>query len=711
MEIKRLFILVIMNIICIDIYSNDSYYYAFDKQISITLMSNKLALHNDDNLSNELIENTISKYQLVGEWKNNNLYIIENVKRTSQLFSFDTSEKISCLPVYLINDMEAVLFNEIILSPRVSEYDMTEIISQYNITLKKDGGIYQIYSVPVGMNPISIANMIYKTGNFKFAYPHFFVPAESFAYIPNDPYFPYQITCHNTGQVFNDNHSGTFDADIDAPEAWEITKGSPDIIVAVFDDGVTSNHPDLPNLRQVRLNGSNFGSGDPDDPSPVDNNNHGNACAGVIAATMDNNEGIAGIAPNCKIMPLRWDSTTTEEGFADGINFAVNNGARILSCSWGYKTSLSTFKPAIVTAIENAIESGVVVVFAAGNTATRNKLKKGFVTFPANADVEHLITVGASDRNDEIANYSPKSLQIDLVAPSHKAYSQNMKNETFEMWSLDVPGNIGYNPANDLRDSIPIGEILPNMGINHLSYTGRFGGTSHACPVVAGVAALVLSVNPYLLPSEVFSILTNTCDKIGNNSYENGKNDDFGNGRVNAYAAVLAAKTKYIQNHTYQSGSVVAETYPEIIAGYAVTDSQPYGNVILEAGSDVTFRATDRVVLMPGFHAKVGSKLHVKIEATSTNPIAHAPQRIAPKSSTTPKDNIESSVEVITSNSIEGIACETISSTSIYTISGQLLQTIAGGINNLSHLPSGMYILQHRMSDGSVRSEKIANNK
>lgn len=287
MEIKRLFILVIMNIICIDIYSNDSYYYAFDKQISITLMSNKLALHNNDNLSNELIENTISKYQLVGEWKNNNLYIIENVRRTSQLFSFDISEEISCLPVYLINDMEAVLFNEIILSPRVSEYDMTEIIDQYNITLKKDGGIYQIYSVPVGMNPISIANMIYKTGKFKFAYPHFFVPAESFAYIPNDPYFPYQISCHNTGQVFNDNHSGTFDADIDAPEAWEITKGSPDIIVAVFDDGVTSNHPDLPNLRQVRLNGSNFGSGNPDDPSPVDNNNHGNACAGVIAATME----------------------------------------------------------------------------------------------------------------------------------------------------------------------------------------------------------------------------------------------------------------------------------------------------------------------------------------------------------------------------------------------------------------------------------------
>lgn len=71
---------------------------------------------------------------------------------------------------------------------------------------------------------------------------------------------------------------------------------------------------------------------------------------------MDNHEGIAGIAPHCKIMPLRWDSKTTEDGFVDGINFAVDNGASILSCSWGYNTPISTFKPALVTAIENAIK-------------------------------------------------------------------------------------------------------------------------------------------------------------------------------------------------------------------------------------------------------------------------------------------------------------------------------------------------------------------
>ncbi len=95
-----------------------------------------------------------------------------------------------------------------------------------------------------------------------------------------------QITCHNVGQEFNDGHTGTTDADIDAPEAWNITRGNEDIIIAVLDEGVTPDHPDLPNARQLRLNGSNFAApydqSNPNDPSPIGNGNHGNACAGVF---------------------------------------------------------------------------------------------------------------------------------------------------------------------------------------------------------------------------------------------------------------------------------------------------------------------------------------------------------------------------------------------------------------------------------------------
>jgi hypothetical protein len=112
-------------------------------------------------------------------------------------------------------------------------------------------------------------------------------------------------------------------------------------------------------------------------------------------------------------------------------------------------------------------------------------------------------------------------------------------------------------------------------------------------------------------------------------------------------------------------------------------------------------------VLKPGFHAKAGSNLHIKIEVPTTN-VASAPQRVAP---TTPSDDTNSTDEIVNNIGLENAENKVIVSTSIYTISGQLIQTILGGQRDVAHLPNGMYLLQHRMSDGSVRSEKIANNK
>jgi hypothetical protein len=123
----------------------------------------------------------------------------------------------------------------------------------------------------------------------------------------------------------------------------------------------------------------------------------------------------------------------------------------------------------------------------------------------------------------------------------------------------------------------------------------------------------------------------------------------------------------------------------------------------------------DKIVLKPGFHAKKGSKLHIKPDTTlleAIGPISStssAPQYVAPKSSTPTDDRIVPVKEIITNNSLQNVASEFIISTAIYTVSGQLLQIVEGGHHNVSHLPNGMYILQHRMSDGSMRSEKVAN--
>ena len=128
------------------------------------------------------------------------------------------------------------------------------------------------------------------------------------------------------------------------------------------------------------------------------------------------------------------------------------------------------------------------------------------------------------------------------------------------------------------------------------------------------------------------------------------------------------------------------------------------GHLLVKAGNEVRIKDT--------FYAKAGSDVHIMIDPLCYTPPTQSssdPQRIAPRASAAPRD--DTTEKNANGNPIESIDNEVIVSTSIYTISGQLIQTIAGGQRNLAHLPNGMYILQHRMSDGSVRSEKIANTK
>lgn len=541
--ITALVMLLLLPLTC---KSEDLFYYAGKETYSLISVPTKRATLDPPSLkrdSDSYVERIGARIHMTNSTKT-------QIPDEKQNKIFEINGKLS-LPVFSVNNkVEVVLLPEIVVKPKLSSYDISPFVDKYQLKLVKHTDLYQIYSVPVESDVINIANKLYESNEFDFAYPNLFCPVESHSHIPNDPYFQYQIACHNTGQTLINGHSGTINADINAPEAWDITTGSPYVVVAVFDEGVSSNHPDLPNSRQIRLSGSNFGSGNPDDPSPIDNCNHGNACAGVIAATMDNNEGIAGIAPSCKIMPIRLDSTSSPTDIANGIQFAMNHGAKIISCSFGYQDSGSTpnLFPAITAAIQTAIQHNVVVLFSTGNTADY-PFSNGEVEFPANADISNLITVGASDRYDCAALYSPRSSLIDFVAPSHRAYSPQIPGETLEMWSLDIPGSAGWNPTNFLLDysAIPVGTTTPSTGTNHLSYTGYFGGTSHSCPVVAGVVALMLSVDPQLTPAQVYYKLKSTSAKVGGYTYVNGKCDDMGYGRVDAFAATWSALAPYIQ--------------------------------------------------------------------------------------------------------------------------------------------------------------------
>ena len=215
-------------------------------------------------------------------------------------------------PAYRYQQQLMYYANEILVEPKEGQtiYDVIKKNKLEAFVKIKEGKFYSVVEIAATYDACDIANQIQESGLLTYSHPNFFAPVHKTEFIPNDTYFNNQFYLKNTGQIFNpiESHAGTPGADINATWAWDITTGNNNIIVAVLDEGVTPDHPDLPNARQVRLNGSNFVGGESaNDPTPTTgyHANHGNAVAGIIAATQNNNEGVTGIAPNVKIMPIK----------------------------------------------------------------------------------------------------------------------------------------------------------------------------------------------------------------------------------------------------------------------------------------------------------------------------------------------------------------------------------------------------------------------
>jgi subtilisin family serine protease len=575
------------------------FYYAFNKKIFLDPVRNRFTVTFGNVQQANLAKTNRAMNKVAMKWKNARQAVIDIGSTQSITEVINTLDGIQQYqPVYKAAKQELYLTDEVILKlkPGVtlqSVWQRAGLRSSFT-TINKP--YYNIVRVSKDADVLEVANKIQETGLTVYSYPNFIAPVELHQ---NDPYFPNQFYLHNTGQVFNpvENHSGTPGADIAAVGAWNVTTGHPNIIVAVIDQGITTDHPDLPASRQLRLPGSNFMTGEnPDDPSPINQEAHGNACAGIIAATQNNNEGITGVAPGVRIMPIRIlgeGYSVSNNSIADAIDFAWQHGADVLSNSWGFQTTDPNAVPAIVEAIQRAVTLGrgglgSVVCFSASNTATHNAGGFGEVRFPANVMIPGVLTVGASDRYDEQADYSPTSniwsaenQIIDIVAPSHKAFSYEsyggfpggLPNEGYEIWTMDLPGDAGFNPW---KSSYPViapaaGESLPAENTN---YTGRMGGTSAACPQVAAVAALILSVNNTYTQQEVFDLLTKHADKTGSYTYDTtGWCAQLGYGRLNACAAL----------------SSIPNVYPFIISGATeLCSGSTYSVLGLPAGAIIT---------------------------------------------------------------------------------------------------------------------------
>ena len=193
--------------------------------------------------------------------------------------------------------------------------------------------------------------------------------------ISNDTYSARQYELKNTGQIAG---LGNDDNDMQVPEAWDLASVSPDVIVAVIDSGVDLTHPDLNLVTGYNYDGTTGGG-------PIDGDAHGTGCAGNVGAIKDNSVGVVGVAPGVKIMPVYSGATIANAD--DSIYVAVDQGADILSNSWGWNGAPSY---PLESAIRYALDEGKVVLFAAGNGPSNPSLTTGEysydVAFPGNLD-------------------------------------------------------------------------------------------------------------------------------------------------------------------------------------------------------------------------------------------------------------------------------------------------------------------------------------
>ncbi|NEO31051.1 MAG: S8 family serine peptidase [Symploca sp. SIO3C6] len=412
-------------------------------------------------------------------------------------------------------------------------------------------------------NPVKIANRLMVRPEVLTAEPEIVVPQEAH-YRPRDDRYPQQwYLNHNGGSML------AAGSHIDVEKAWDITRGKRSIVVAVTDDAIDLNHPDFQGQGKI-VAPRDFKDKDFIPLPGSKSENHGTACAGVAVAE-ENGSGIVGVAPGCALMPIRTtgflDDSTIEELF----DWVVKHGASVISCSWGPATvrfSLSLRQRNAITraATKGRQGKGCVIVFAAGNANrpvngtifekgwSKNVLKgptKWLGGFTVHPDV---ITVSSCTSLSKKSAYSNWGVNVSVCAPSNNAPPG--------MWFAKT----GYiDTAPPVRVSLPGRGVFSTDQVGEAGYESgdfvrTFGGTSSACPVVAGVAALVLSVNPNLSAQEVRQILEQTADKIVDRDKDpqlgmrlgtydaRGHSQWFGYGKVNAYKAVKAAQSKTTQS-------------------------------------------------------------------------------------------------------------------------------------------------------------------
>lgn len=388
-----------------------------------------------------------------------------------------------------------------------------------------------------GQDVFAIANKLFNRNDVQYCHPELVRERKRKAIFPQQ----WHLKRTMVGGVQIDAH-----ANVEAAHA--LTRGD-GITIAIIDDGVDIDHPEFASTGKIVA--PRDATSRTNDPRPKDlsgtgedGDNHGTACAGVACG--NGSAGASGVAPNARLMPIRLTSGLGSVREAEAFRWAADNGADVISCSWGptdgrwhqpndpRHNQVVPLPASTKLAIDYCLANGrggkgCVILFAAGN-GNESVDNDGYASNPS------VIAVAACNDRGKRSVYSDFGRAVWCAFPSsdfgHAPFN-HPDALTPGIWTVDRIGAAGYNAG-----SLATGDSAGN-------YTNDFGGTSSSCPGAAGVAALTLSANPALKWHEVKDVLKRACDRIDpqGGAYDaNGRSAQYGFGRLNARTAVELAK-------------------------------------------------------------------------------------------------------------------------------------------------------------------------
>lgn len=327
---------------------------------------------------------------------------------------------------------------------------------------------------------------------------------------------------------------------IQAPQAWDITRGSSTLVIAILDTGVDGTHPDL---AAKMVPGYNFYS---NNTNTADVHGHGTKVAGVAAATGDNLLGVVGVAMQSRIMPVRVSDPggyAYASTIANGITWATDRGAKVINISFGGIAGSNTVR----SAAQYAYNRGTIVVAGAGNCGCTESI----------GQTPYILSVSGTTSSDVLASFSSRGNYVDLAAPA-------------------------------------AGILTTTRGGGY----GLVSGTSFSGPIVAGVIALMKSANPALTTSQLSALIRANADDLGAAGWD----PLYGDGRVNAYRAVAAAR-----------GSTTTTTITTTTTTTTTTSTTCPGSVVIDnlapgrASTAVRFTGTWTTSSSSGYYGSNGS--------------------------------------------------------------------------------------------------------